>query len=322
MGINYFKDKVQVSHSLTTKECQEIDRHFIENPEKIFRLYWFGENNDFTFLRNIKNVKKLEINYSTIDDFSFLKYIPEIEYLDINEIKGNPCVLSIGELYSLKTLSLNLRKSTVQTDLKFLRNLRNIEELYFAGKFKKNSLQIDFSKLVSFGPQMNSINLSEMNNFDRLETLQLFDQKIETLDGIEKMMHLKNILINGIKTGDQKILSPIFSLKELENLSISYVKTIIDFTFFRENKTIKNLYLWTLNGLERLDGIEKMESLEKYIQNGGHNNKNTIDFSELLKLKNLKEVEIKIGEMNKEAEERLKKILETIRNSGARPHSA
>jgi hypothetical protein len=315
MGITYFKDRVQVSHSLTMKECGEINKHFMENPEKIFRLYWFEGNNDFMFLKNIKNVRKVEINYSRIENFNFLKYIPEIEYLDINEINGNSNVLAIGELYSLKTLNLNLSKSTVQTDLGFLKSLKNIEKLYFAGKFKKNSLQIDFSKLVSFGPQLNSINLSEINSFDKLETLHLKNQKIETLHGIEKMVHLKNILINSIKINDQKILSPIFLLKELENLSIFYVKTIVDFTFIQKNKTIKNLYLWTLNSLERLDGIERIESLEKYVQNGEHANKSTIDFSDLLKLKNLKEAEVKIGKMNKKAEEQLKGILEKIKNS-------
>jgi hypothetical protein len=315
MGITYFKDKVQVSHSLTVKECQEINEHFIENSEKIFRLYWFEGNNDFTFLKNIKGIKKLEINYSRIDSFNFLEYMPEIEYLDINEIDGNPDILAIGELYSLKILNLNLRKSTKQMDLNCLKNLKNIEELYFAGKFKRNSLQIDFSKLVVFGPQLSCISLPEINNFSKLVTLQLINQKTETLNGIENMEHLKNILINNIKIDDQKILSPIFSLKELETLSIFYVKTIMDFTFFHENKTIKNLHLWSLNGLETLQGIENIKSLEKYIQNGEHKNRNTIDFNELLKLKKLKEVEIKIGKMNKEAEEKLKKILEKIKNS-------
>src|SRR5215510_12136464 len=116
MGIHYFDDKIQISHSLTNKECQEIDRHFIENPEKSLRLYWFEGNNDFTFLKNIKSVKKLEINYSKITDFNFLKHIPEIEYLDISEIDGNPDILPIVDLYSLKYLSLNLRKSTKQID--------------------------------------------------------------------------------------------------------------------------------------------------------------------------------------------------------------
>jgi hypothetical protein len=49
MGITYFNDKVQVSHSLTGKECQEIDKHFFFFFEKVFRLYWFKGNNDFTF---------------------------------------------------------------------------------------------------------------------------------------------------------------------------------------------------------------------------------------------------------------------------------
>jgi hypothetical protein len=312
MGITYFEDTVQVSHSLSVKECQEINRHFLENNKKIFRLYWFEGNNDFTFLKNIKNIKKLQINYSKIENFDFLKYIPEIEYLDVNEIDGNPDILAIGELYALKTLNLNLRKSTKQIDLDCLKNLTNIEKIYFAGKFKKNSLQIDFSKLVLLSPQLSCMDLSKINNFSKLATLQLSNQKIETLNGIENMDHLKNILINNIKVNDQKILSPIFSLKELETLSISYVKTIIDFTFVYENKTIKNLHVWSLNGLEALKGIENIKSLEKYIQNGEHENRNTIDFNELLKLKKLKEVEIKIGKMNQKAEETLNKILEKI----------
>jgi hypothetical protein len=42
-----------------------------QNKEKIFRLYWFEGNNDFAFLKNIKNVRKIEINYSKIEDFNF-----------------------------------------------------------------------------------------------------------------------------------------------------------------------------------------------------------------------------------------------------------
>jgi hypothetical protein len=312
MAIHYFNDTVQINTSLSKDEIEEINRRFLERPERVFRLYWFEENNDFSFLKEIRNVKKLAISYSKIGDFDFLKYINSIEYLDINEIDGNPDITPIGQLESLKTLNLNLRKSTRQNNLNCLNSLGDLEELYFSGKFKKNSLELNFKKLKKFGPRLNCVDINEISKLKSLIQLNLINQKVETLAGLEKSTLLNKIIINDIKINEQEILSPLFMLKNLETISLSYIKAIRDFTFIKDESPVKDMCLWSLNGLESIKGIEKLNFLEKYSQFGEHKNKNSLDFSALLKLKRLKHVEIRIGEMNKEAKNKLKPIIEQI----------
>jgi hypothetical protein len=315
MGIKYFNDKVQVSHSLSKKETEEINLHFKENPEKIFRLYWFeNDNNDFNFLKSMDHVKKLEINYSKLNDLKFLENIKNIEYLDINEINGNPDITPIENLIHLKVLNINLRKSTKQNDLKCLNNLKELEELNFNGKFKKNSLGADFGKLNVFGPQLNCIDILEIHCLKNIKILKIFNQKINTLNGLEKITGLNILMIHQVKIDTQKILTPIFSIKLLEKLSLAYIKTIEDFSFTTDNETIRKLYLWSLNGLKSLKGIDKLKSLEYYSQCGEHSNKNTIDFSEIKKIKQLKDVEIKVGAMNEKAKMKLNELLEYYKN--------
>ncbi|MDR1911517.1 MAG: hypothetical protein LBQ52_04115, partial [Helicobacteraceae bacterium] len=237
-----------------------------------------------------------------------------IEYLDISEIDGNPDITPIGQLSALKTLNINLRKSTKQNNLSCLNNLNNLEELHLFGKFKKKSLKLNFNGLKTFSPQLNCIDINELPQLKSLRRLDIINQKLETLSGLENCIRLNTILLNNVKIENQNILSPIFKLKELETISLSYIKTITDFTFIKDKSPIKNIYLWSLNGLESIKGIEKLYLLEKYSQRGEHENKNAIDFSELLKLKKLKEVEIKIGKTNKDAESKLNIIIKQIIN--------
>jgi hypothetical protein len=315
LGIEYFDDIVQVNHSLSKKETEKINLHFKENPQKIFRLYWFeNDNNDFNFLKSMNHVKKLEINYSKLNDLKFLENIKNIEYLDINEINGNPDITPIENLLYLKVLNINLRKSTKQNDLKCLNNLKELEELSFNGKFKKNSLGTDFDKLAIFGPQLNCIDISEIYHLKNIKTLKIFNQKINNLEGLEKISGLNTLMIHQVKIDTQKILTPIFCIKGLEELSLAYIKAIEDFSFITDNETIRKLYLWSLNGLKSLKGMDKLKSLEYYWQCGEHNNKNTIDFSEIRKLKHLRDVEIKVGIMNEESKIKLNKLLEYYKN--------
>jgi hypothetical protein len=308
MGYTIFDERLQAAPPIDKKEIQEINQYFVKNPGKIFRLYWFEDNN-FSFLKDLKNISKLEISYSKLSDFGFLENVPDIEYLNINEISGNPEITPIGNLKNLKTLNLNLRKSTKQNNLKPLNNLSLLEKLYFQGKFKKNSFELQFDHLSEFGPQLNCIDINEIGQLKNLKTLKIFNQKIDNLTGFEKILSLDNLFIHNVKMLDQNIFSVIFLINGLKKLSMAYIKGITDFTFIKNKSSIETLILWSLNGLESIKGIENLIHLKKYSQCGEHKNLNIIDFSELLKLKELKEVEIKIGKMNKEAEIKLNKIL-------------
>lgn len=311
MAIHYFTDKVQLGGTpLTKEEVKELNKYFEENPEKPFRLYWFEEdNNDFTFLKGLKNIKKLHINYSTLQDLDFLSYFPDLEELEIDEIRGSFDISPISRLSSLKVLNLDLRNTKKTADLTYINGLANLEQLYLTGKFKKKSLQLNFDKLKVFCPYSGFEDLASLAVLENLEFLKLYDHKISSLQGIETITSLKKILINNIKIENQDILSPIFLLPQLNALSISYTKGITDFTFIKNKSHLKSLYLWLLNSLESVIGIENLTALETYSHCGEHLHKNKIDFSPLLNLKTLKNVEIKIGKMNRDAEERLHTVL-------------
>lgn len=311
MGIHYFTDKVQVGGtSLTKDEVNELNKYFAENPDKPFRLYWFEEeNNDFSFLRDLKNIKKLQVDHSKLDNLDFLSYFPDLEEFDISELKGEFDLSPISRLSNLKVLNLDLRTVKKTADLAYIKDLTNLEELYLAGKFKKNSLQLNFEKLKVFSPHSAFDNFGELSNLKNLEVLKLFSQKVGSLEGVDTITTLKKVMLHQLKLESQEVFSPVFRLPQLEQLSIAYAKNITDFNFIKNESPLKALYLWSLNGLESIQGIEKLVALETYSHCGDHLNKNTIDFSPLLKLKNLKNVEVKIGKMSGEAEERLYAVL-------------
>lgn len=309
MAINYFTDKVQVNTSLTKEEVKELNKYFDENPDKPLRLYWFEEdNNDFSFLRDLR-IKKLQVDYSKLSNLDFLSYFPDLETFDISELRGDFDLSPISSLSNLKVLNLDLRTVKKTADLSHIKDLTNLEELYLAGKFKKNSLQLNYEKLKVFSPHSAFDNFGELSKLKHLEVLQLFSQKVTSLEGVDTITTLKKVMLHQLKIEDQETLSPVFRLPNLEQLSIAYAKNIIDFFFIQNESRLKSLYLWSLNGLESIQGIEKLVALETYSHCGDHTNKNTINFAPLLKLKTLKNVEVKIGKMSGEAEKRLYAVL-------------
>ena len=311
--MNIFDDRIQITPADKDKTA-EINEYLLLNPEKVLRLYWFEKSNEFTFLNKIKKVEKISVSYSTLTDLRFLENFPNLKYLDINETTGKVDISVLKNLVLLEIINLGFQKITNQNDLNNLSNLQNLKELYFSGKFKKKSLSlINFKNLEILGPQIKDIDLSQAEQLTNLKSLQLINQKIDSLNSIENLKSLKSVLLNNIKIDNQDLLSNIFHIENIETLSIFYVKTITDFNFIKNKSNLKNLYLWSLNGLETLSGLEKLISLEKYSQCGDHKNKNTIDFSLLQQLQTLKEVEIKVGTMNAEAKQKLETILDSIR---------
>lgn len=310
MAINYYKDKVQVSHKLNKDECDEINNFLQKNPDKPLRLYWFEDVSELDFVANITNLKKLEINYSSLENIDFISSITDLEYLDISEMQGNLNVEAIKHLEKLKVLNLALNKATRQTDLSILSNIKQLEEFYFSGKFKKNSLDINVLKNIKvLAPQLNTINFKELEVLEHLKELRIFNQKASTLEGIEKFTSIEKILINGLRMENQNKLSPIFKLPNLKILNLFYIKFIEDFSFIKAEHNLETLILWTLNGLKSYSGIEKLHQLKKLSHCGGHNEPNDIDFEDILKLKNLREIEIKIGKVNNETKNIIEKII-------------
>ncbi|MWW25728.1 leucine-rich repeat domain-containing protein [Algibacter lectus] len=313
MAINYYDDRVQVSHKLNKNESNEVNEFLHNNPDKALRLYWFEDTKELSFVSEIPNAKNISIDYSKLDNIDFLSALPNIEKLDISEMTGNLDVNAIKNFKNLKILNLSLNKATKQTDLSILNNGIALEEFYFSGKFKKNSLNLNTLKNIKvLAPQLSTINFKELSDLNQLKEIRLFNQKIGSLDGIEKFTSVENLMINGVKMENQDNLSPIFKLPKLTILNLSYVKFIKDFTFIKSSHNLKCLYLWTLNGLESYKGIEKLTSLQKLSHCGEHKNPNDINFDNIENLKNLMELEIKVGRVNEMNKRKIEKLIKNI----------
>ena len=187
-------------------------------------------------------------------------------FRSINEVTGKIDISALKNRSSLEIINLELQKITNQNDLSNLSDLQNLRELSFAGKFKKKSLSlINFKNLEILAPQIKDIDLREAERLTNLKSLRLTNQKIDSLTGIENLKSLESILLNSIRIDNQDLLSNIFCIENLETLSVFYVKTIIDFSFINKESKLKNLYLWSLNGLESLSGLEKLTSLKNIL---------------------------------------------------------
>lgn len=312
MAIEYYDDRVQVSHKLNKEESNEVNDFLKKNEDKSLRLYWFEDTKELDFVSNIPNAKKISISYATLENIDFLTSLQNIETLDISEMTGNLDVSAIRNFKNLRILNLSLNNATKQTDLSILDNEIALEEFYFSGKFKKNSLNLNVLKNIKIlAPQLSTINFKELDNLEQLKEIRLFKQKITSLNGIEKFTSLEKLLINGIRMENQDILSPIFDLPKLNNLNLWYVKFMEDFTFIKKNHDLRYLNLWTLNGLKSYNGIEKLDSLKELSHCGEHKNANDINFENIKSLKNLERLEIKVGQLNKKTN----KIIENLINN-------
>ena len=137
MAIEYYNDRVQVSHKLNREESNEVNEFLKNNTDKSLRLLWFKDTKELNFMSDITNAKKISISYSELDNIDFLENLQNVEDLDISEMTGNLDVNAIRNLKNLKILNLSLNKATRQTDLSILDKEIALEEFYFSGKFKK-----------------------------------------------------------------------------------------------------------------------------------------------------------------------------------------
>lgn len=317
MAIEYFNDRVQVSHNLNNEECTEVNEYLLENTDKRLRLLWFEDVNELSFIPKLTNVKDINLEYSNLENIDFLSELTDLETLDISEMQGNLDVSAIRHLKKLKILNLTLTKATRQTDLSVLDDNVDLKEFYFAGKFKKNSLNLNVLKNIEIlAPQLNSINFSELGELKKLKEFRLFNQKITSLNGIEKLTSVEGIMLSSVRMESQDLLSSIFDLPKLKILNMSYLKFVQDFTFIKQNHNLEFLFLWTLNGLQNYNGIEKLLKLKKLSHCGEHSTPNSIDFENIRNLKNLKELEIKIGKTNKETANKINELIKSVANKG------
>lgn len=314
MSFEYMDDFINIYKVLTKDECEEVNKYLEKNPKIRLRLLWFSDAKDLNFLENIPNTKALSIEYSSIENIDALEKLPKLSILSLEENENKIEIEIVKKLTNLTSLNLNFKTKLRQTDLSVISNLKNLKEFYFSGKFKKNSLNLNhIPNLEIFSPLMSAVNTEQLGVLTKLKYLKLSNQKIETLEYLEKLISIKKVFLNNIKIANQDVLVDLFNLPQLETLGISYVKNIIDFQFTKDSSSIKELILWSLNDLKTYKGIERLSALKKLSHCGNHKNPNTIDFNSIKLLKSLDKLKIKVGAINNLKKKELKNIFDELK---------
>lgn len=203
---------------------------------------------DFTPLKNLSNLKHLDISGTKINDLTSISDLVHLEYLNISNTSISD-LAAISNLTNLKTLKCNNSKVT---DISILQRFKDLDTLEV---FNDNEVLIDFSplkKLTEFKAlkcSYNSIkefkslsnfknfyldlssskneNLDSLINLNNIATLNCSDcSKLKTLAGIENNKSLNKLTCQKTQIENLQPLSKITSLEELDCAENSNLKTL------------------------------------------------------------------------------------------------
>ncbi|TYH56958.1 hypothetical protein ES332_D08G056700v1 [Gossypium tomentosum] len=209
------------------------------------------------------NLEVLDLSGNLLknNDLTYLKGLSSLKSLNIggNQLEGSIDIRVLNNLTKLKLLDLSDNKiESLQSSHDGERplNVTNFEELYLDSNSFTNSLlaQLNgFSNLKSLsirGNQLNgSINIKVLNNLTRLKTLDLSDNKIESLqsphDG-ERPFNLTNLeeLYLDSNSFANSLLAQLSGFSNLKSLNI------------RNNQLKGSINIKDLNALSNLEKLD------------------------------------------------------------------
>jgi hypothetical protein len=298
---------LQTSTVLSKKDIEQLDAYCKENPKTNFRLYWMDDNTDVSFLKDLKHLKSLTIDFSP-DSLKPVGILTQLEYLEFTANKK----LELSDLQRLTSLKeLNITLAMGSYSFKSIDNLKRLKKLHYKGKFTDEENLAVFTELEELFPTLQSGDFSCLQPLKKLRYLELNSHKYKGFEGMNKLKNLESLFLGLISQLPEKELNFINELPSLKNLRMDYLPTIQSFRFLNDEASIENLELDTLNGLNSLEGLESLKKLETLIMHGTYKKNKEIDFGILTKCKKIHTLDICGAAMNVKKREALKKVLPT-----------
>jgi hypothetical protein len=243
------------------------------NEEYSYDIF-FGEVNGIKIdnaydIYQLNTYKKMyaEKNYNYIDsqdnDLSYLTLFKDIEYIKIPREAEN-----LDFLYELPNLKgMNLYSSCLnKLDITQFKDLKDL----FINEDDSIINFEDFNNIKSL--YLNQFKFKDLNNIVKLDIEMLtidFCEKLESLEGIEKLPNLNELIIIYCKK-----LSNISKLKEIKNklikLSLFDCNRINDFQVFNELNNLEELKLINDNPkgmIFDIQFLQKMHNLQVFVSN-------------------------------------------------------
>ncbi|WXR61850.1 hypothetical protein WG909_01150 [Peptostreptococcaceae bacterium AGR-M142] len=262
---------------------------------------------DLSFLKNSKNLKKLNLKNVQIEDVNLI-----YELNNLQELKLENVIIKDFELKNLKKLYL---KDCKIENLKNLKDLKNLEILSFENVDIEN---VDFLENMNNlnGLALTNMKIKNLPNLSNtaLDTIYLEDCQFENLDSLKNCKALKYVDIKNIHTLDELSFVDNTNLYQLDldDLSINSLKV---------NENIDGITLFNLNNISSLDGLKNGINLSD-IEISNLNNLKDLEFLksleilDSLKIRNLNNTDISVLNDNLYINESLTSLeLENIKSN-------
>lgn len=194
-------------------------------------------------LSGMKRLQALNIEDCDITDISFMRFLPQLKDVKIYSYYLKD-FSPLMDLHGLR--SLEIRSAFANSCVKFLKNLRNLEELSFNGSgnedlsglgdltgLRKLELCVDSEDIsVLFNlVDLQDLTLflingdvSSLSGLSQLRCLRLFDPKVRDLSPLASLISLKELNLSGTdwKFSQFTDIGPLSNLQNLETLDLSY----------------------------------------------------------------------------------------------------
>ena len=174
---------------------------------------------DIGALKNLKNIEILNLERNNISDISALKDMTSLKKLILYENK----ISDIGALKNMTSLDyLELDYNQIG-DISVLKNLTNLSYLSLNGnKISDISVLKDMTSLESLNLRYNQISdISALKNITYLNHIDLSYNQIGDISALKDMTKLDDLYLKGNQISDLSFLTEFKDITFLENLDLS-----------------------------------------------------------------------------------------------------
>ena len=218
-----------------------------------------GSLSDFSSIRNLQSLERLDLSSGTIDDLSPIVELEKLTWLAFGSVKGDLSLKPISQLHKLEFISFG-RLNNI--DYSVLDPLQNITHLRLGYKDEVNDLSFlaKHSNLenLRFGVT-NTKDFSPISKLKKLKSIQ-FSETCDTSDCLflSELQELEHL---SFENGTNEGFRAISNLKNLKRLGFGKDCILSDCEFLSKLDNLETIY-FSRAKVRSISGIEELKNLD------------------------------------------------------------
>lgn len=255
---------------------------------------------DLSFLRNIRNVKRLSLDY--IDNAIGIEHISALQGLKRLTVG----IYRLDSFEFLKTIPDNLEHLYLlgtyskKPDLNYIARFKGLKKLFIEGHTKgiENIASLVDLEDVTL-KSISTLDITYLSTLKKLWSLAIKLGGIRDFAAIEGMGNIKYLELWQIRGLEN--IAVISSLEGLQNLFLQSLPLVRALPSLAKLKKLRRISLHNMKGLTGFSALEQVRALEEFILTDGMNQKPS-QLTPLFSLPNLKSTIAKFGSDKKNME--------------------